>query len=105
MRALAGRIDEAGTVLTQGVKKRGRIPTVLGASTLIARIECTVSPIRSKVRTIPKRHHPKHSRLDFELARRAVTFQKMQFLESFEYPEWEIDIDTERIKYFTFKLV
>ena len=105
MRALAGRIDQAGTVLPQGFEEGGCIPAVLGTGALIARIECTVSPIRPEVRPVPERHHPEHPRLNPEFARWTVPLQKMKFLESFEYPEREIDIDAERIRYFTFKLV
>jgi hypothetical protein len=78
------------------MEERGCIPTVLGTSTPVTRIDCSASPIRPEVRPIPKRYRPEQSRLNFKLARRAVTFQKRRPLEPFENPEGEIDIDAER---------
>jgi len=82
-----------------------RTAAVLGTSALIAGIERTVPPVRPKVGPIPQLHQPEHVRSNTHLARGAVPLQQMQLLETFKYPEGEIDIDAERIKNLALKLV
>jgi hypothetical protein len=45
------------------------------------------------------------ARLNAHLSCWTLPLQQMQFLESFENPEWEIDLDAERIYNLAFKLV
>jgi hypothetical protein len=102
--ALDGRIDKARTVLAQCLEECARVPAVLGASALVAGIECAVAPVWPKVRPVPQCHHPEHTCLNAHLACRPLTLEQMQFLESGEYPVREIDIDAERIKNLALKL-
>ena len=95
--ALNGRINQARTVFAQGFKECARAPAVLGTGTLIARIECSVAPIGPEVGPGPKRHHSEHALLNAKLASWMVALKQMQFLESFENPEREIDFEAERI--------
>jgi hypothetical protein len=101
---LDGRIDKARAVLAQCLEECARVPAVLGANTLVPGIECPIAPVRPEVRPVPECHHPEHTCLDAHLARRPITFEQMQFLESGEYPVGEIDIDAERIKNLALKL-
>ena len=105
MSALECRIDETRAVRAQGFEESAGIPAVLGAGALVAGIERAVAPIRPEVRPIPQCHQPEHARPDAHFARGAVALQQVQFLEAFENPEGEIDIDAERIENLALKLV
>jgi hypothetical protein len=91
------RINETGAVLTESLEECACVPAVSGAGTLIAGIECSVAPIRPEVRSVPERHQSEHACLNAKLARWPVALQQMQFLETLENPEGEIDFDSERI--------
>jgi hypothetical protein len=55
---------------------------------------------------LPKGHHQsKHAHLDAHHACRVIALKQVQFLKSFENPEWEIDFDTRGIYNLAFKLV
>ena len=103
--ALDGRVNESRAVLAQCLEECTRIAAVLGACPLIARIKCSVAPIRPEVRPIPQCHQPEHACTNAHFPRRPVTLEQMQFLESGEYPVWEIDFGAERIKNLALKLV
>ncbi len=97
-------IDQVGAVLAQSLEECARIPAVVGAGPLIARIECSVSSIRSEVWSVPNGHQPEHTRQNAHFPCRPVALEQMQFLKTFENPEGEIDIDAERIKNLALKL-
>ena len=80
-------ISEARTVLSQSFQECVRVLNVFETSALIAGVECSIAPIWSEVRFIPKRHQSEHAYFDAHLARRMIALYEMQLLESFENPE------------------
>jgi hypothetical protein len=101
---LSRGIDKARTVPSQRLEECTRVAAVLGAGTLVSGVERAVPPVRPEVRPIPQCHQPEHAHPDAHFARRTIALQQVQFLETFENPEGEIDIDTERIKNLALKL-
>ncbi|MGA2259889.1 MAG: hypothetical protein ABSH28_00470 [Acidobacteriota bacterium] len=73
--AFDGGIDETGAIAPERFEECTCIPAILGASALIARIECSVAPIGPEIRPIPQRHHPEHARPDAHLACRPITLE------------------------------
>ncbi len=102
--ALNGRVSESRTISSQGLEERAGVTTILGASALVAGIERSVAPIRSEVRSVPKWHQPEDPSEDAHFAGVMVSLKQMEFLETFEHPEGEIDYDAERIKNLALKL-
>ena len=96
--ALDCRINEARTISPQRLEERARIAAVLRARFLITGIEGTESTIRPEVRALPKIHQAENAGLDTPHAGCGVALEQMQFLEPFENPEWEIDLDAMRIE-------
>ena len=72
---------------------------------MIGGIECTVVAIGPEIGTIPEVHHSKHARLDAAHSGCAVPFKEIEFLESLENPEGEIDLDAKRVEDLSVELV
>jgi hypothetical protein len=99
---IAGSFDsrrrKSRAVTAERLEEGARITAVLGTCPLISGIECPEFPIGPEVGTFPQIHQSEHALVDFPQTGLAVAFQKVQFLQSFEYPKWQVDLDAVRIE-------
>ena len=91
--AIDGGIDQAGTIAPERLEECARVAAVLGARLLIPGIKSAEPAIRPEVRAVPEIHQAENARLDAPHPGRGIALEQMQFLEPFENPEWEIDLD------------
>ena len=61
--------------------------------------------IMSEVRAFPEFHQSEYALADSPLSGFAVTFEQVQFLETFENPEGEIDLDAGGIENLSVEIV
>jgi len=91
-------IHETRAVSAEGFEKGARIPAVLRAGSPVAGIESAKRAVGPEVRTFPEIHQAEDMGLDAPHPSCGISLEEMQFLEPFEYPEWEIDLDAMRIE-------
>ena len=91
--ALDGGIDEAGAVAAERLEEGAGVTAVLGARLLIPGIKGAIPTIRPEVRAVPQIHQAEDAGLDAQHPRAGIAIEQMQFLESFENQEGEIDLD------------
>jgi len=91
-------IHETRAVSAEGFEKGARIPAVLRAGSPVAGIESAKRAVGPEVRTFPEIHQAEDTGLDAPHPSCGISLEEMQFLEPFEYPEWEIDLDAMRIE-------
>jgi hypothetical protein len=96
--ALDSGIHETGAVAPASLEECARVAAVLGACPLIAGIEGAEATVRPEIGAVPEIHHPEHALLDPSLTGNGVALEETQFLEPFENPEREIDLDAVRIE-------
>ena len=86
-------IHETRAVSAEGFEKGARIPAVLRAGSPVAGIESAKRAVGPEVRAFPEIHQAEDAFLDSPHPRRGIALEQVQFLETFEHPEWEIDLD------------
>ncbi len=91
--ALNRGIDEARAVTSQRFQECARVAAVLRARPPIAGIESAVSAIRPEVRAVPEIHQAENAGLDAPRPGCGIALEQVKFLEPFENPEWEVDLD------------
>ena len=103
--ALDGGIDETGAVAAEGFEKRARVTAVLGARLLIPGVKGAIPAVRPEVRAVPEIHQAEDAGLDAPHPRAGIAIEQMQFLETLEYPEGEIDLDAVGVEDLAVELV
>ena len=103
--AFDGGIDEARAVPAEGFEKGARIPAVLRAGSPVAGIESAKRAVGPEVRTVPEIHQAEDTGPDAPHPRRGIALEQLQFLESFENPDWEIDLDAVGIEDLSVEIV